>query len=310
MTNLMIKETFSKFKEPLLFSRVDSSHHIDWFFGLNEEGKKTVKLRATFTPKRFKETGAIKISHFKGSKFNTLQFTLENDSFANMYFWLISDFVNSTRSIESNEVYAFIHERFNKWRLMFLQKNINILSEIKMTGLIGEIKFLTSYMFEKYGVAKSIYSWSSSDQTSKDFSIENTWYEVKTTGGNGLTVKISSLEQLDSEVDGELVVVHVEKRSPEFNGITLNKLILETIESIDDYELANLFIAKITDLGYTFNEIYDQTVYSFKTMKRYIVNNDFPRLTRHIISPSIARVEYDIVLANLNDYLIEEENND
>ena len=49
-------------------------------------------------------------------------------------------------------------------------------------------------------------SWSGQELTHKDFSMENTWYEIKTIGCGQQNIKISSLEQLDSVYDGEIVV--------------------------------------------------------------------------------------------------------
>ena len=97
-------------------------------------------------------------------------------------------------------------------------------------GLIGELLFLKNILFEKYGIEKSIEGWSGQDRTRKDFSYEDKWYEAKAISFNKDTVAISSLEQLDSEISGELAIILLEKMSPSYLGVTLNQLFLDIFE--------------------------------------------------------------------------------
>lgn len=94
-------------------------------------------------------------------------------------------------------------------------------------GLIGELLFLKDQLSKSIGFSEALKSWSGQELTHKDFSYGDTWTEVKTIRRSSQSVRISSLEQLDSEYDGELAVYALEKMSPEYKGITLNKLIVE-----------------------------------------------------------------------------------
>ena len=81
---------------------------------------------------------------------------------------------------------------------------------------------------EQIGLENALKSWSGQELTHKDFSYGDSWYEVKTIHRGIPAVKISSIEQLESSTDGELVVFFLEKMSAAYNGVNLNKLILET----------------------------------------------------------------------------------
>ena len=57
-------------------------------------------------------------------------------------------------------------------------------------GLFGEMYFLKNYMIPKFGINSAIFSWSGPEQTSKDFSLENNWFEIKTISAKSSLVKI------------------------------------------------------------------------------------------------------------------------
>ena len=83
-------------------------------------------------------------------------------------------------------------------------------------------------MIKKYGQDIALESYIGTDLAHKDFEAQNTWYEVKSIHNGVRSVKISSIEQLDSEIDGKLVVLTFDQGTPSYEGnITLNKLISE-----------------------------------------------------------------------------------
>ena len=65
----------------------------------------------------------------------------------------------------------------------------------------------------------------------KDFEIDDTWYEVKSVNENAIQVTISSLEQLESDVNGYLVVVRLEDTSSVSGcSINLNEVVISVAE--------------------------------------------------------------------------------
>ena len=92
------------------------------------------------------------------------------------------------------------------------------MSDTEIVGLLGELLFMDDHMIPQYGVATALASWMGPEKTHKDFSTENMWYEIKTINSGKTTVRISSLEQLDGDIEGQLVVYDLEKMSPSFNS--------------------------------------------------------------------------------------------
>ena len=126
-----------------------------------------------------------------------------------IFYKFCDDLVESTRAIfEESMGMSFVCKRYNSWKKLFYNLNKTTLSESQQMGLIGELLFLKNDMFKNYTIEEAINSWSGCDKTHKDFSIGDDWYEIKSSASNSLTIKISSLEQLDSETDGILLGNH------------------------------------------------------------------------------------------------------
>ena len=166
-------------------------------------------------------------------------------------------------------------------------------------GLIGEILYLKGTLAERIGLYNALKSWSGQELTHKDFSFDDTWVEVKTVRSGGQTVKISSLEQLDSEYDGELAVFSLEKMSMAYNGITLNKLVIQTRDMFTTSDERDQFMSRVALQGYEYHDLYDEYVYEISGYKRYQVTEVFPRLTTKDVAPSIKKASYEISLTDL-----------
>ena len=175
--------------------------------------------------------------------------------------------------------------------------NNKILTENEVLGLIGELMFLRGTSFEVYGISNGLNGWSGPEPTHKDFSYKNEWFEIKSINTFKNSVSISSLEQLDSELDGHLVVYSFEKMSSSFSGITLNKLVAE-ISNIIHYETdRDIFFNKLKQAGYSYNEVYDNYVFNFVKVDSYLVNADFPRIKAEELPKGIAKVQYELLIS-------------
>ena len=116
---------------------------------------------------------------------------------------------------------------------------------------------------------------------------------------------ISSVEQLDSEVCGSLVVYALEKMSTSYNGLRLNALVTNIIASISSTIQKDYFLAKLGLYGFDFSPENDNYVYDLKAMNIYKVEgNDFPRVMREKLPKAISKIQYDIVLSNIEKFKI------
>ena len=299
------KAHFNKLFKSSYFLRVDSQHPLELLWGVDKEGRKAIRFVGDFQTVKVPGTPAIAVKHFQLNNHNCIQFSLADPETADPFYKFIDDLVDSSRKLSKQEEgYSFVINRYSRWKRMFIPRK-EILSESSIMGLIGELYFLFSFLIPKYGEQKAIESWSASDPTVKDFSIEDTWYEVKTTGPKSQTVHINSVEQLEFTNPGTLVVVRLEKMANTYVGLTLNSMVKTLIDKIVSPEVLENLQIKLEERGYIFNEKYDDFVFECKEVNRYLVNDDFPSLKRGALDQAIADAEYDLLIEKIKTHIIE-----
>ena len=299
------KAHFNKLFKSSYFLRVDSQHPLELLLGVDKEGRKAIRFVGDFQTVKVTGTKAIAVKHFQLNNHNCIQFSLADPETADPFYKFIDDLVDSSRKLSKQEEgYSFVINRYSRWKRMFIPRK-EILSESSIMGLIGELYFLFSFLIPKYGEQKAIESWSASDPTVKDFSIEDTWYEVKTTGPKSQTVHLNSVEQLEFTNPGTLVVVRLEKMANTYVGLTLNSMVKTLIDKIVSPEVLENLQIKLEERGYIFNEKYDDFVFECKEVNRYLVNDDFPSLKRGALDQAIADAEYDLLIEKIKTHIIE-----
>lgn len=298
-----IKEKFKEFQRKSYYSRIDSTHPLELLIGLDEKGQKSLKLRACFEPKHIKGTASIEVKQYKKEEHSTIVFSLVDNEVASLFYLFCEDIIESTREIKETGIgYQMVLNRFFQWKKLFNASKKTLLTEPEIMGLIGEIYFLSKELFVKYGQKNALIGWSGQELTHKDFSYENDWYEIKTKNLSSQTVKISSIEQLSSSLEGRLVVISLEKMSPAFDGLSLNKMVRQVLDTIESDEEKDVFINKVAVQGYSYNDEYDNYVYAYCDTKKFIVNDSFPKLTRDNLRKEIAKVQYELVIQDLLTY--------
>lgn len=305
------EEQFSKLQanEDIL-KKVDTNNEIKIFFGLSKEGKKRLAFQSSNVIEQIESTKIINVNYYRDSENYWLSFDLEDNKFQNLFYTFCSDMVNSLSGLSDakNEL-EYIKNRFYNWKKMFQNVTIKELSEEKEQGIFGELYFLYKYMIPKYGVDTSILSWAGPLKFNKDFSINDTWYEIKTSSVSSTNIKITSLSQLDSENEGFLSVVKVEKMSQEFNGnlssvYNLIQLIMSQIATI---KVQDDFLNKLVEYGLGPDNNFGSRQFDVKNVKLYLVNNKFPRLTKNEITyEEIDNVSYLLNLTGIEKYKVEE----
>lgn len=304
MNNL--KNRFKEFFKNGYFTRIDDVHVLDLYLGLNEKGQYTLEYRGNFNIKEVKGSSAIGVSQGTTSSYSYLLIFLKNTDMFDTFCALLEDIIETTRSCPDNPSgYQVVINRLYSWKKMFSSKKKKM-DESAIMGLIGELTFLDNYMFSKYGKTKALEAWSGQELTHKDFSLENTWYEVKSIHSGKDSVRISSLEQLQSNNFGELVVIPLERMSPAFNGVTLSKLANKIMKELDSDEDLDKFISKLSEQGFDFDSETDDYVYQVLSVDRYAVNSNFPKIIRLEIPTAIVQAQYDISITSILPFLINE----
>ena len=300
-----IKSKFEQFSRPEYYSRVDDLHVLDLHIGLDEKGRKSIELRSKFMPVKVTGTSAIEVTQYRKPEYNTIRFSLKDDDMSGLFYKFCEDIIEQTKDLRTErDGYKAITQRFFQWKKMFVLSRNTFLSEPEIMGLIGEILFLRGDLAREIGLSAALRSWSGQELTHKDFSCSDSWYEVKSINRGNQSVRIASLEQLDSDKEGELVVYSLEKMSPAYNGISLNKLVLETRKIFVSPDEEDDFLAKVALQGYEYNDYYDDFVFEISSIMRYRVDSDFPKLTHNNVPQGIAKANYDILLSEIKAFRV------
>jgi hypothetical protein len=300
-----IRELFEKFTRPEYFSRIDNNHILELHIGLDDKCRKSIELRSKFKPSHIMGTATIEVGQFVKPEYNTIRFSLKTDSMKGLFYVFCQDLIDQTRDLSNESLgYKAITDRYHQWKRLFVSSKKELLTEPQIMGLIGELLFLKGDLAKKFGLSKALYSWSGQKLTHKDFSLDDTWFEVKTIGTGQQNIKISSLEQLDSNNCGEIIVIFIEKMSPTYRGISLNKLVLEVANLFDTLEDRDLFYSKVSLQGYEYNDYYDEYVFEKKDIVHYQVNDQFPKLTPKGLPHGIIKASYEIALSDISEFIV------
>lgn len=296
-----IYKIFAEDFRPGSYIRLGDNKNLSLYLGKDDSGNYAFEFRGKYNPVKISCSDVILVAQFKGKDSYTLRFSLENKDLLEYFCTFCEDLFESTKNItEDGAAYKQLSERYFSWKKLF-RPHAGSMSDSEIVGLLGELLFMDERMIPEWGVPVALNSWTGPEKTHKDFSTEDVWYEIKTINSGKNTVKISSLEQLDSEIVGYLVVYDLEKMSPTFNGLKLNQLVQKLLYKMDA-SYREEFITKLSLYNYDFSPNYDNFVYSVVGCSTYEVKDNFPRLSRKNIPSEIDKVQYEINLSDIEDY--------
>jgi len=299
----------------IIFKKISNNH----FIQINDSSNNVLKIgkydnkyafvvRGKTNRLRFKSSGFVSLLlSFLNESEKQLIFILEKDSLLDVFVKLIEDIRDSFVTEDVQNKLDLAYNRWLLWKELFSNGNIDLLSESKIQGLLGELLFLDQVMFKFYSSSEAILSWGGANYNKKDFEFAQMWFEIKTTLNCNNRIKISSLEQLNSNSVGYLVITDLEKSTLDYKCSTnLNNLVKDILKKISVPELVDVFINKLTNQGYTFNKLYSKYNYILVSRKFYLVNNDFPKLTFNNIPYGIIEAQYTVDTLFLDKFNIDE----
>ena len=301
-TNNSIFETFKEGFDAGFYKRLNGNPALDLYVGKNDSGLYSFEYRGAFTPIKVKCSELILVEQFKHDSFNSICFLLEKDELLERFSIFCQDLADAVDGItDVNQGYKEICNRFFSWKKLFKPSTGN-LTEPEIMGIIGELLFLKDTMIPTFGVEKAIESWMGPEKTHKDFSFDDKWIEIKTVSSGKELVKISSIEQLDGNENGSLVVFALEKMSTNYKGLKLNNIVNELLINIHNQFVRDVFMSKLSTYGYEGSPEYDNYVYEKTDYLTFAVTEDFPRLRRDLLPRAIAKSQYEIILSELDTF--------
>ncbi len=280
------------------------------FFGYSPEGLLRLSFMSSCQPPKLESTKILRVSQGKEHKdvFWTCYDLLVIEA-QKVYFTFCENLIEAVSGeISEKQALSLLKKRYITWKSMFKKEVEKSIPHEIIQGLFGELYFLKKFMIPKYGSEKAIRSWSGPDFKSKDFSVVEDWFEIKTVGANADTVEISSLAQLSSDQPGHLAIIRVEEMSEEFdNGeSSIGQLLKGIVADIDDETVEGIFLTKLSSYGFDISNESIDLKFKVKAFWKYVVDDTFPRITEDaILHPAICDIRYSLSIAALSNYMEE-----
>ena len=231
----------------------------------------------------------------------------DQDSVFSHLCWDLAEFTrNCDDTITGTSMFI---ERYRKWQRLLERGRIGLLSESEIRGLMGELLFLEKYLFLRYGMNTALKGWLGPGGADQDFSFDDFWYEVKASETGSISVKISSMEQLDTDREGQLCIVFFDEAGGELkDAISLNSLVARIRNSIStDRDSTDLFEKRMEAIGYIDSREYSEDLFVMRKIRRFLVDGRFPRIRHNMVDPSIMAVKYDLSIDALTAFEINEQ---
>lgn len=226
-------------------------------------------------------------------------FTLLNSEFDEA-FLAFSVSIIRCMYVETNNYEAIktIEMLLNKYRNLFKKTN-NTLSINEEQGLYSELLYLEDLIKEKG--EESLLQWIGPERTTHDFynKTNNESTEVKSTlDQKNITVTITNERQLDCNgLDNLYLEVFVLERNSQ--GESLKNIITRIATHLSNAKLTTIFLAKLHEAG--ISGLFYESSYRFLLVDRikYIVDENFPKITQSTIDSRISYVKYKIQLIDI-----------
>lgn len=313
MTRNEFEDLFEQFTSQFIGKqkKLNVSSVLPVYYGLSTDGYRRLAFLSVARPPKIESTKILRVTQGKESDgVYWTCFDLLNDNAKIVYYSFCSNLVLSITNINiESQALSSLKTRFIIWKSLFKSEFPATISLDTLQGLYGELYFIKKYLLNKYECSKIIFGWSGPEAASKDFSMDDIWYEVKTIGSNVPTIKISSITQLTSDKPGYLIVIKTEQMSSEYSAedSSIVDLIDSIIKELNDEATESVFMSKILSYGQNLMDSFSNIRFNVNSMKIYGVIPGFPRITvDEVPYTGITNVSYEIALAALDPFLEEE----
>lgn len=283
---------------------VDHQHPIkNLFLNINEKGNRELLVPVKKPIKKFQSTEAIGISNYKAGDAFYFAIELLSENLIKEYACLCFELIQSSRECATQEeAVSVLFDTFRKWYSLMADVHLGILPLHEIRGLMGEVKYMIDELSSGRHEQELINAWTTHKDASRDFVFDETWNEIKTIQSTSDYVSISSVEQLDHDMDGFLTVYRLDQvRKESEKTYTLNSIIQE-LQSKLSMSAEAVLNRKLLAKGYTYNEHYEEYLFVFNGKVRYLVDSNFPRISKSDLAPAIKTAKYELYLSGIEEW--------
>ncbi len=289
--------------------RLDPTHPLDFFIGINEKGYDELALFTITEPYQMKSSKALEVekNKRKDGKWATQISSIEKSN-QDIFARLCVDLVECSYTVQSEqEGLSKVAARFLAWQKLFATMH-ETLSISVLKGLMGELKFARLLMEKGVSKDEVIQAWQGPNGADRDYVLRDKWFEIKAIATGKDKVTISSLNQLEIDLPGYLVVTSIDESSKtDPNAISVTDMVTMMRQYLNDApEAIRLFEEKLVSLGYLDKPAYDDIYFTIGASAFYNVNKDFPKLVTEKVPAAIVAVRYDISLPSVESWKVGE----
>lgn len=296
--------------DSLHLRRMDIACPSPMYVGIDSEGRLLIAIGSKARPPRL-EIHSDAFDYYVSERADhswLIILRLVDGSLSDVFATLCGDLYDELcELIDESSVWKAIRARLVSWQKLFEMARKGVLAANQIRGLFAELLTVRELLEKSpYDNRTIISSWNGPHGSDQDFQLPELNLEVKCIGQDANFVRVSSLEQLNSNKKMYLYVFNIQL-SNEADALSLNALILAIENTIsNDVKTLQIFRNALLATGFLENEYYDEPKYKLNNRVIYEVTEEFPRLTRSSVPPAIDKAEYSIRLEAISAFLTTE----
>lgn len=273
-----------------------------WFKDSENRVGISLEMHSASTDANFKPSKYFLISTLNlGGMGNILTVVCQDKEFYEVFEVLCRDLVNaSNEAAVLDDAIALLEARLVLWTELL--RGLKGATRQEVYGLAAELSFLNIWL--DCQESKNIDIWVGPNGKSQDFisiSALNA-VEIKASSNDLVSVKISSMDQLDFQGDLMLGVFPVSAANDQSMSPINLELLISLIEGKLPSNQIDIFKRKLAMTGVPFNKGANDFYFTVGEAKYFEIRPGFPRIIRANISSEIFNCSYDISLRSLSGF--------
>lgn len=194
------------------------------------------------------------------------------------------------------------------WKDFFQQFAVKQFDEHEAQGLFGELYFLYKVATSHISLSNGITHWEGPSGSEYDFRYAFGAVEVKTLRTTSRAISISNLNQLDSEICGNLFLAHLSVeifRGEDARGLSLPGIVAMIRKELEGQPGLLAFDRNLVAAGYLENS-YPDLHFDVRALSCYEVAGGFPRLIPANVPAGIKSAKYTIDTETCSRFSVDE----
>lgn len=223
---------------------------------------------------------------------------LTNRRFLDTFVKIAADVIGNTMGLRTTSEQSSIYgTKVNSWKNIFSRSPYATLTPEEQVGLYGELTFMKALFSEGFQTHEVIDAWKGADAEDKDFQFCNIGVEVKSSHKQDKLVKISNIRQLDPTGFSELYLYYYSFAKSNGGPTTLPAQIEDIRARLVGSPYLDVFESKLLNTGYNDADKEEyKASYTLSYEEAFIVNADFPKITKETVMPAVLDASYIVDL--------------